>query len=108
MPWAQDAIPTPRAYAIRSCTGQSGRPDAPCPAEQAQPIKALPDGWDAAPTQGGIRLAAVIPFRHISERVRALQSHPADGAARALRGLPAALWTAGEGFCFLNHRIIQR
>lgn len=33
----------------------------------------------------------VYPFRHISERVRALQSQTDDGAARALQGLPAAV-----------------
>lgn len=89
-------------------TGQSGRPDAPCPAEQAQPIKAQPDGWEKRPRRVGFAVAAINPFRHISERARVLQSQPADGAARALRGLPAALRTAGEGFFFLNHQIIER
>lgn len=88
-PWAQDADPTPRAYAARSCTGQSGRSDAPCPASQAQPIKALPDGWESAPTQGGIRLRGCQPlsshFRACARPAIATRRRCGSGSSRTTR-----------------------
>lgn len=72
------------------------------------PSRHCPTGGNPRPRRVGFAFVAVNPFRHISERARVLQSQPADGAARALRGLPAALRTAGEGFFFLNHQIIER
>lgn len=72
------------------------------------PSRHCPTGGNPRPRRVGFALAAVNPFRHISEWRRALQSQTKDGAARALRGLPAALRTAGESFFCLYHQFIER
>ena len=51
--------------------------------------------------------AAVCPFRHISERVRALQSQPADCAARATDGRKPGIHRVWEGLACKNQGICE-
>ena len=44
---------------------------------------------------------------HISEPRGGLQSQTGDGAARALRGLPAAVPSAGEGLIFMHQNFVD-
>ena len=72
------------------------------------PLKALAClGGKPRPRRVGFG-AAVKAFRHISDRVSGLQSQILNGAARALRGLPAALLSAGEGLSFDYQGIARR